>query len=1271
MHSSSVVPSRLFTLGGGALLAVWLLLSACQRSSEPAVPTGVSLPQPASAVSAPFDVMGVVRRVGLSFKSEGTRFVGAQSTYAVEVGGGTVTFMPGLAGLQKSVGAGLSLETVSLGRGARGPLPAARMEALEDGGLVLHRGSVRELLRNTEVGVEQSWALAEKPMGEGPLVVRVRARGQRFARASEAGLHFAPEGGGPGARYGLATWVDSRGVRTPLPAPRFERGEVVLEVPASLLESSTYPAVLDPLVSPESEVGEPLPGPTTGAQQEPRVAFDGTNYLVVWQHSETPDFVSGSLWSIRAARVSRTGQVLDMVGFVVSSDVASAERDEQEPSVAFNGTDYLVAWTTGSMIRASRVSTSGVVLDPNGITVLHGAGKRGAPTVASDGQGFLVVWRDDEMYGPSTAGIHSKRVSGAGAVLDSTALTLTTGALSKARPALVFIQGRYLVVWETSYSSATSDLMGRTLSPQNTVTASFTVTSAAGNQRRPALASYGTGVLVVWEDLRGARQVYGVRLAPDGTRLDVADLPLGGTSLAYPLWLAAAFDGVNVQVAWTEERSSIESTQVKGFRVSPAGTRLDIASGVVLGSATQFVGPPAMASDGEQVLLTWADRVYGMADVCGTRVGRDGVARDVPPRILSLSFNGEAQPSVAFNGEVYLVVWRDVRGGEYNIYGARVERSGRVLDPTGLPIARNAGAKIDPAVAASATEFFVVWADYRDRNSGWDIFGTRVRKDGAVVDPTGILLSAPSTNDEMDPQVASDGRGFLVAWTRYNSISNSARGVFVRDGVVGAPITFSSAGGVHDVAFLGQQYLVTWMGGWSAMGTRVSNTGEVLDVGGRLLVTSPGRIASLTLAGRGQGGGLLVWHDSVSQSLNAARLTEEGEALEPEGFRVSSGVPLMLRGDKDLRVAFDGTNYLVAWRTPTEFHGSVYGNRVSQAGAVLDGERFLIADDPRIQYGLSLASDGEGQTLVTYNRAGVPPQTEQVKMRFVHSFQQGRACAVGGECASGFCVDGVCCDSACGGGLATDCQACGVASGGAVDGACGAVIEVNRTCRASAGVCDVAEVCDGMALECPEDMLSADGAACDDGNACTRSDSCHAGACTGADPVMCGASDACHAEGSCNPSTGACSNPELEDGSACAGGACESGVCVPTPDAGSAPDAGTEQDAGAQDAGASDAGTTPDADSGSSPRDSGTESDAGPSLDAGASDSDAGTGSDAGSSLDAGPGNSDAGSSPGDAPPPEETMGCGCGVPAGSSNLGLLTLLAGAVLLRAARRRHR
>ncbi len=80
----------------------------------------------------------------------------------------------------------------------------------------------------------------------------------------------------------------------------------------------------------------------------------------------------------------------------------------------------------------------------------------------------------------------------------------------------------------------------------------------------------------------------------------------------------------------------------------------------------------------------------------------------------------------------------------------------------------------------------------------------------------------------------------------------------------------------------------------------------------------------------------------------------------------------------------------------------------------------------------------------------------------------GDVCATAAECATGFCVDGVCCDQACGGGDPNDCRACSVANGAVVDGICGTAT-VGTVCRAAAGPCDVVEACDGTNDTCPTD----------------------------------------------------------------------------------------------------------------------------------------------------------------------------------------------------------
>lgn len=77
-----------------------------------------------------------------------------------------------------------------------------------------------------------------------------------------------------------------------------------------------------------------------------------------------------------------------------------------------------------------------------------------------------------------------------------------------------------------------------------------------------------------------------------------------------------------------------------------------------------------------------------------------------------------------------------------------------------------------------------------------------------------------------------------------------------------------------------------------------------------------------------------------------------------------------------------------------------------------------------------------------------------------------------------------------------------------------------------------------------------DGTPCDDGNACTLGDACQAGVCTPSATVTCAALDACHDVGTCDPATGACTNPPRPDGSSCddgitctSGETCHKGAC--------------------------------------------------------------------------------------------------------------------------------
>ena len=87
----------------------------------------------------------------------------------------------------------------------------------------------------------------------------------------------------------------------------------------------------------------------------------------------------------------------------------------------------------------------------------------------------------------------------------------------------------------------------------------------------------------------------------------------------------------------------------------------------------------------------------------------------------------------------------------------------------------------------------------------------------------------------------------------------------------------------------------------------------------------------------------------------------------------------------------------------------------------------------------------------------------------------GEPCSVAADCQDEFCVDGVCCTSACGGGAA-DCMACSMAAGGTENGTCTALstgAAADRVCRPSRGVCDREETCSPADTNCPADQFRA------------------------------------------------------------------------------------------------------------------------------------------------------------------------------------------------------
>ena len=180
----------------------------------------------------------------------------------------------------------------------------------------------------------------------------------------------------------------------------------------------------------------------------------------------------------------------------------------------------------------------------------------------------------------------------------------------------------------------------------------------------------------------------------------------------------------------------------------------------------------------------------------------------------------------------------------------------------------------------------------------------------------------------------------------------------------------------------------------------------------------------------------------------------------------------------------------------------------------------------------------------------------------------GNACTTGDSCQSGSCTSGapvVCtasdqchvagtCDPAsgqCSNPNAADGTGCNDNDACTRSDTCkvGSCVGGNPVVCTASDQCHVAGTCDSTSGQCSNPDV-ANGTGCNDGNACTQSDACQGGSCVGGSPVSCTASDQCHAAGVCDPSSGSCSNPTATNGTSCSDGdactvgdTCQAGSC--------------------------------------------------------------------------------------------------------------------------------
>jgi hypothetical protein len=170
----------------------------------------------------------------------------------------------------------------------------------------------------------------------------------------------------------------------------------------SLATRAVFAGEAPPAVKVGPEITLSAPGPGRKYRGTPHVAFGRDSYLCVWR--EGWEGRNGGA-RIHAARVAKDGKVLDPKVIVLAPN-NDKDAPQEWPRVAFcpsTGSGqardtFLVVWQdlrngADYDVLAARVSADGKLLDAEPIKIAAGPHNQALPDVASDGEGFLVVWQ--------------------------------------------------------------------------------------------------------------------------------------------------------------------------------------------------------------------------------------------------------------------------------------------------------------------------------------------------------------------------------------------------------------------------------------------------------------------------------------------------------------------------------------------------------------------------------------------------------------------------------------------------------------------------------------------------------------------------------------------------------------------------------------------------------------------------------------------------------------------------------------------------------------
>lgn len=245
-----------------------------------------------------------------------------------------------------------------------------------------------------------------------------------------------------------------------------------------------------------------------------------------------------------------TPELVPINSFPIKADTAV----EEEPDIAFDGENFMVVWSQGAFagehkVAAIRVSTGGVVVD-SGILFGMGAHCEYRPALDFDGERYLAVWYN---YNYSPYGVFGRFINTQCKPEGSKITIRVTNSSYMFEPDIAFVSDNYLVVWNEPSIQYDDNIYGQIVSRTGKLIGDvIPIATSSEHQYYPRVCSTDSLYLVVWNQ---NSRIYGQWVSVTGelvgVNFEISDPRIYNRDRPH-----VAIGESNCLVAWHENRGS-------------------------------------------------------------------------------------------------------------------------------------------------------------------------------------------------------------------------------------------------------------------------------------------------------------------------------------------------------------------------------------------------------------------------------------------------------------------------------------------------------------------------------------------------------------------------------------------------------------------------------------------------------------------------------------------------------------------------------------------